>query len=612
MKKAIIVLLIFAGILAINVWLLRDQYGRPSAGSASEEGAPSPAKPEVVKAEAAPEKPGAAEAVGVAEAQPAPASPKPAAPDEPEAVDETPDAPSEDENIEDMLFPKLKDREAYPVPADFAMANPIWAAAHAAAVALSGIDPARFDEVVATVNGKPIRYRELLEEVVMRFGEKFVEEYRNDLIILREITGAGIEVSEEEMKLGEAEFWDQLQRQGVRNEDELRRKFKWTPEFLRRKVFLNEGGKKLFAGDMGGEDAEKTEALFLQLWLSEIIQRYPVKSIYAAGGEDLPEGVLARVGDLDIRALDVAPYLLPNLKDFHFSMALDSLVEWRAVRDALRARNIEVTPEELQKLADTERAKYAGSLFDWETMLQIGETNVPMEMRKFVTWIAYDRLFGAPKAEEVREHFERYPVYFCRGAVAACEIKTLALDPDTGEIKGPDAWDRARDRILEATAELEAGKPFQSLVMRFSEDPATKKYDNATLFNGKTQRVAGSIGIFPIKNGRMANEIASAAFVVPKGEWIGPVRSREGYHLLYLLDTKAPRDVRYDEEPYNDINENGAFDVGEPYVDENKDGNWNGSQYDNAYEDFEGERVRVWVEDLVSEAKIEKRPVVFR
>jgi parvulin-like peptidyl-prolyl isomerase len=110
----------------------------------------------------------------------------------------------------------------------------------------------------------------------------------------------------------------------------------------------------------------------------------------------------------------------------------------------------------------------------------------------------------------------------------------------------------------------------------------------------------------------MAAEIATAAFATPAGEWIGPIRGRDGYHLVYVLDTKAPRDIRYDPEPYTDMNENGVFDQGEPFVDENKSGNWNYGQRDVVFDDFEGERVRQWIEKLRAEASIEKRPYEYR
>lgn len=507
-------------------------------------------------------------------------------------------------DMTDELFPDMAKRDAFPIPANFGSDDPIWKAAQLAAQKASGIDPERFDDVYGEVNGKPITYGEVLEEAVMRFGEKFVDEYKHDLLLLAEIKGSGVTISEEEMKFGEEEFWAQLKQKGINNETQLMREFKWTPEFLRRKVFLNEGGKKVFAKDMG-EDPKDTDPFFMQVWMTEMIGRYEMDSVYVQGN-GLARGVLAKVGDREIRAVDVAPFLMPNLKSFHFEMAFDSLVERIAIGDALVDEGVIVSDEEIQNRIESERAKYAGSIFNYETMLSLAETNVLMERRKFRAWLGYNKMHGAPTDAELREHFAKHPVYFGRGAVAACEIKTLAIDPVTGKPKGDDAWDKALERALEAVAELEKGVPFQQLVMRYSEDPNTKKYENATLFGGGKKRVAGSIGIFPIKEGRMSNELASAAFACRKDEWVGPIRGRDGYHLLQLIDAKPPREMHYDAEHFTDMNDNGQWDQGEPFVDLNKNGNWNAGQEGNALDDFQTERVGKWIETVLAKAKVKR------
>lgn len=514
--------------------------------------------------------------------------------------------PEGDEDIAKSLFPKMEEREPLSISADFPTENAVWKAARDAAVELSGFDPKALDAVYGTVDGVPVTNGQVLGEAVMRFGEKFVEEYQIDLVIMAEIDAAGIEFSEEEVAAAEEDYWTQLRQQGVNNLDQLRSKFKWTPEFLRRKIYVNEGGKKVFAKDMGVDDTSDTEAFYMNIWLTKILERYPRTSSYAAGSEELGEGVLARIGDHDIRTVDVAPFLIPNLKAFHYTMAFESLAEKLAVERHLTEKGVLVSDSEVDARVDEERAKYAGSLFNWETMLQLSETNVMMERRKFRAWLAYRKLFGGPSEEALRAHYDANPVYFGRGAVAAAEIRTLAIDPVTGVLRGEDAWEKAYERILEAKAELDRGVAFQQIVMRYSEDPNTKKFEQATLFGGAKKRVAGSIGIFPIKEGRMSNELASAAFVCRKDEWIGPIEGRDGYHLIQIIDAKAPKDVPYDAEPYTDVNGNGAFDMGEPYLDDNENGTWNGGQRDNAVDDWMTQTAGAWVASIVEKADIER------
>jgi len=549
----------------------------------------------------------AAQAVALAGTQEGPSAGSAAKPQPPSG---TAQEPSGAEALfgtgEGALFPKLASRDPIAVASDFGKSLPVWAEADAAARELAGLQTEDMGAVFGTVDGEPVTFGQVLDEAVLRFGEKFMEEYLYDLILVAEIRDAEVEVSPKDLELGEAEMWTRLRQKGVNNEAQLRTMFKWTPEFVRRKAYIEQGGKKLFASDMGTEDPDDTEAFFMQVWMTELVGRYDIVTRYRAEGVDLPEGVLARVGDREMRGSGVAPFLVPNLRPFHYEMAFESLARKRVLDATLAALDVEVPSEEIEDRIAQERAKYANSLFDYETMLQISETNIVMERRKFRAWLAYDKLFGAPTEEEIRKHFDENPVFFRRGAVAAAEIKTLAYDPKTGEPKGENPWEGAKERILEAMGALRTGTPFSQAVMRYSEDPKTKKWENATLFGGTKQRVAGSIGIFPIKDGRMSNELASAAFLCPKGEWIGPIRGREGYHLLQVVDVKAPRELPYDEEPYTDVNENGRFDMGEPFADLNKNGNWNGGQRDNAIDDFQSDRVGRWLDGYVRKTKIER------
>ena len=609
MKTGTIVIVILAAIFGVSFFLLKEEYGKGDSttsaiGTGEEvEAVVISEKPEETEVEVSEER------IPEATAEPDP-TPTRGATETEDPEDEKKKRRGPQIGEDDSIFPTLAEREPFDIPEDFGRDHRHWSAAYESAIRMSQLDPERFDTEVGYVNGTPVLFREVLEEAVMRFGEKFVEQYKNELILIAEISGNEVEVTEEELAIGEKTMWDLLGKKGIRNAEQLEAKFKWTEEMLRFKAYLEEGGKKIFAKDMGVEDPSETEVFFQNVWMSEVVNRYETRSRYGQS-EGLEEGVLAQVGDRVIRAIDVAPFLVPSLKPFHFEMAFDSLVEAILVKQELAKMGVFVTEAEIDERIERERRKYANSLFNYETMLGLGETNVVMERRKFRGWLALSKKLGEPSDEELREHFKRNPVFFCRGAVAACEIKTTVTDPDTGMSKGDDAWEQAEAKILEAKSELDNGAPFQQLVARFSEDPNTKKIENATLFGGEHKRVGGSIGIFPIKEGRMANEIAAAAFLAAKDQWIGPVKGRDGYHLLYLLDTKPPRDLPFDDEEFTDMNGNGKFELGEPFFDGNDSGNWNKGQRDNVRDDFEDERLGRWMSDLVSRARVERMEEEF-
>src|SRR5690606_15713543 len=70
---------------------------------------------------------------------------------------------------------------------------------------------------------------------------------------------------------------------------------------------------------------------------------------------------------------------------------------------------------------------------------------------------------------------------------------------------------------------LEAGVPFDDLAFRHSEDPSAR-------------RNRGDLGYFA--GGRMVEAFEEAAYNTPVGEVAGPLRTRFGYHLIWVQDRR--------------------------------------------------------------------------
>ncbi|HLT47623.1 MAG TPA: peptidylprolyl isomerase [Rubricoccaceae bacterium] len=70
---------------------------------------------------------------------------------------------------------------------------------------------------------------------------------------------------------------------------------------------------------------------------------------------------------------------------------------------------------------------------------------------------------------------------------------------------------------------LEAGVPFDDLAFRHSEDPSAR-------------RNRGDLGYFT--GGRMVEAFEEAAYNTPVGEVAGPLRTRFGYHLIWVQDRR--------------------------------------------------------------------------
>ena len=83
----------------------------------------------------------------------------------------------------------------------------------------------------------------------------------------------------------------------------------------------------------------------------------------------------------------------------------------------------------------------------------------------------------------------------------------------------------AEGRIMEVQRLLNSGDTFESLAMKYSEDPST----------------ANKGGVLPwFGTGKMVEEFENAAFGLKEvGDLVGPVRTDYGFHLIKLLDKKA-------------------------------------------------------------------------
>lgn len=97
----------------------------------------------------------------------------------------------------------------------------------------------------------------------------------------------------------------------------------------------------------------------------------------------------------------------------------------------------------------------------------------------------------------------------------------LALVPKNA---GPEDTLKAYQKILDAKALIEKKHaPFDSVAHEFSDDPSVKHNK-------------GELGYF--SGGMMVFQFEDAAYQGKKGDLIGPIRTRYGYHLINLLDRR--------------------------------------------------------------------------
>jgi peptidyl-prolyl cis-trans isomerase SurA len=101
-----------------------------------------------------------------------------------------------------------------------------------------------------------------------------------------------------------------------------------------------------------------------------------------------------------------------------------------------------------------------------------------------------------------------------------CRHILIAMGED---VKGKDTL-KYWDRINEAWEEAKKGEDFKKLVRKYSEDESIDRNSY------------GDLGFF--KWGKMVDEFQDAAWALKPGEISKPVRTRYGYHLIQLIETR--------------------------------------------------------------------------
>jgi len=104
----------------------------------------------------------------------------------------------------------------------------------------------------------------------------------------------------------------------------------------------------------------------------------------------------------------------------------------------------------------------------------------------------------------------------------------FAAPEASGDIVRRDAARRAETVVRD----LAAGADFASLARDYSQDP-------------NTSRLGGLLGEFQRDKFKSLPQLNTAFFTAPIGEPVGPVRSREGYHVI-LVDSRRPPERSYD------------------------------------------------------------------
>jgi len=247
---------------------------------------------------------------------------------------------------------------------------------------------------------------------------------------------------------------------------------------------------------------------------------------------DAPVRVEARVQGRELLAAR-----MPDLKLRHLDEALQSRARYVAFLQAMKARKVSVSEERVAARIEKERDKYRGGEFTWEQAIKLVGRNIQLETRRFRVADGVDQIMktGTVSDRVLEAYYEAHIDHFGKATVTASHILISEVDPETGRVD----FEKARDKIKAVYARLKAGADFQDMIQEYSQDRASRTS-------------GGDVGMFTLVSA-YDPEFCRLAFALREGEISPPVRTRQGYHIIYCRKRTPPDREAFPFEKVKDI-----------------------------------------------------------
>jgi parvulin-like peptidyl-prolyl isomerase len=373
---------------------------------------------------------------------------------------------------------------------------------------------------------------EFREALVRRFarredGKRALNNLIERTLVESEQKRRKVEVTDEELDEYVAKVEKEVfRRSGGRNtlDGILKEKKLTREEFLRttRDFLLRQ---KMAAEDLEVE-GEVSEATLLT-WMEFLKGKYAV----VVGG-DLPEGVVAKIGERSVTTDDLGRELLKNLRKSTLEGTLWDLVIAVAVDIRMEEAGVEITEKDVDEAIEELRAEFKAderfkqTTFKFEQYVQAIRMMTIEELRKdrlFLAQVGLARIVrGKITGQEVKEHYEKHRGrYGERRTFIHLLIKADERVKGTFTRKGR-SLEQARKIIDVLLAKHRRGYPFEKLVQEESEDRSKySRPDREIEVNRETQ---------------LPDTLKNAVFEAPQGEVVGPIRTTFGFHLVKVLE----------------------------------------------------------------------------
>ncbi len=405
------------------------------------------------------------------------------------------------------------------------------------------------DGVVARVYDEDVTEDALLDRIARTYarserGTEALNELVDDICVAREAERRGASVSQTEID-GYMRRWDEtIRRQsgGKASLEDLYAESSSREDFMAtaREFLLRQ---KMAREDLGSKPDEDLSEYYLKLWLSSQRRKAGVRY------ENLPEGVVAQVGDHAVTRRELAQRIRKKLPEEMVAAVGNELVIAAASRHDAAQAGIVLSEADLDEaMADlrrrfTDEPQVRGTGVTFDQFLRETRGYGEADLRAdpvFRARLALRRMLeGEVSDGDVREHWEKNRAAY--GERALVRQVFFAAGEDGGEFDLPTRRE-ARENALGAKVEVIAGA---GLHLPESERPKTPlgsvlaRVAKRLTTDEERRQGAGE----PMAWTRLAVEgekaLAKAVFEGPLGTLQGPIRSSVGYHLIVVEERRA-------------------------------------------------------------------------
>jgi len=403
--------------------------------------------------------------------------------------------------------------------------------------------------VVARVHGRDVTQADLRERLAKRWaaterGKQLLDQLVDDTCVEAEAKKRGVTVTDDEVAAYVKHVDETIRKQtgGARTIEDVYREESSSPAEFARIAREYVKRQKMAAEDLGGKAGDEVPEARLKLWLSSLRRRSGVKLT------DLPEGVLAKVGDVVIDRARFAEALATQLPEDAVISARADLVFEAAADHALSVAKIEVTDADVDaevarirvRFSQDPRVKNTGLTFDEFLRQTRGTSEAELRAdRAFRTRVGLERLLARRITDaDIRKLWEENREAFGERALVR-QIYVPAGDSG-GKFKMrtfEEAFElalRAKAAVLEGTGlpgtPAEGRRPLRDVVTavakQFEEDAEKRKAAGEPVAWTRVH-LAGE------------EKLIDDVFKGETGKLLGPTRSRIGWHLV-LVEERRP------------------------------------------------------------------------